>query len=528
MRLSFLLLLLILLIFTLPSVKHTSVKDGSLVFERGTTLQGQPLALKAFSPYPPDVSSEWSRLMLWTEYERKSGIHIDWELVPVNNLIDRRDLVLAGEDLPDFFYASQFTILDLMKYGEAGILIPLEDLIAKEAPNFSRLLEQYPEWRKAITMPDGHIFALPQLFDPSFVSLLAAQKLWIKRDWLERLGVSFPQDIEQFRNLLKLIKTTDLNENGVLDETPFLFQEISTLVNYLRGAWGLGNRGSTHLYVDIEPLTNELRFIPADPKYKELLQYIHSLYAEGLIGKEVFSLSNNEFVLKAEQGKLGAFIGVGPTAFNGKGYEGSEVLAGPYGDRLYSLAYPSVVMPGSFAITSHNLHPEETLRWADYFFGDEGNRMFFMGFENITYQTKEDGELAYLDHIVHPSEGMNINQTVGGYLVWPGTAYPGIVRSATFKGAEGTKEAVAAAEKIKPFMPVEIWPQFVYTKDEADQMNALLPNLSSYLYEMQIKFVSGDVPFTEWDEYLRTLDRLGLPHFMELYKRAYERYKHTG
>ena len=53
-------------------------------------------------------------------------------------------------------------IRDRIRYGSQGLLLPLDEYL-DNAPNFSSLLEQYPQIRQAITMPDGHIYSLPFL-----------------------------------------------------------------------------------------------------------------------------------------------------------------------------------------------------------------------------------------------------------------------------------------------------------------------------------------------------------------------------
>jgi putative aldouronate transport system substrate-binding protein len=41
---------------------------------------------------------------------------------------------------------------------------------------------------------------------------------------------------------------------------------------------------------------------------------------------------------------------------------------------------------------------------------------------------------------------------------------------------------------------------------------------------MTTKFIVGDVPFTEWDNYVATLKKMGLDEYMNIYTAAYERF----
>ena len=79
--------------------------------------------------------------MLWEEYEKMSNIHINWTTVQTEVLADKNNLLLAAGNYPEIFFASAFSRTDLIKYGQQGVFIPLNDYIDKYAPNFKKLLE---------------------------------------------------------------------------------------------------------------------------------------------------------------------------------------------------------------------------------------------------------------------------------------------------------------------------------------------------------------------------------------------------
>src|SRR5690625_2753778 len=61
------------------------------------------------------------------------------------------------------------------------------------------------------------------------------------------------------------------------------------------------------------------------------------------------------------------------------------------GDKLFTSVLSPVNSLGHFSITNVNENPEATLRWLDYFWSDEGAKMFFMGLERETYEETDDG-----------------------------------------------------------------------------------------------------------------------------------------
>ena len=76
-----------------------------------------------------------------------------------------------------------------------------------------------------------------------------------------------------------------------------------------------------------------------------------------------------------------------------KEYIGLGALKGPHGDQLYSHVKVPMVHVGAFAITDKNPNPEATIRWMDYFYGDEGAQFYFMGKEGETFTKNADGQL---------------------------------------------------------------------------------------------------------------------------------------
>ncbi len=44
---------------------------------------------------------------------------------------------------------------------------------------------------------------------------------------------------------------------------------------------------------------------------------------------------------------------------------------------------------------------------------------------------------------------------------------------------------------------------------------------------MQDKFITGNEPFSKWDEYVKKIETMGLEDYLEIQESAYERYKNN-
>src|SRR5690625_6304647 len=72
--------------------------------------------------------------------------------------------------------------------------------------------------------------------------------------------MDMPETTEEFYGYLKSVKETDVMGNGQGDEIPFSAMDIDHLFHYLKGSFGIGNRGNSNEYIDIDPDTGEVRF----------------------------------------------------------------------------------------------------------------------------------------------------------------------------------------------------------------------------------------------------------------------------
>jgi len=467
-------------------------------------------------------------LLVYQEYEKMTGIAVEWEMIPTNVLTEKKNLMLVSGEYPHAFHSARLTAQDLMLYGSQGIFIPLNDLIEEHAPNFRRLLEENPDLRRGITMPDGNIYAFPRVFDPEFTSVLAGAKLWINTNWLQELNMENPETLDEFYAFLVAVKENDLNGNGEADEVPLVATGDAYLFHIFRGAFGLGNRGFAHEHVDLDPQTGGLRFIPTSPEYKALLEFLHKIYAEGLLNQDLYTLTSAQLAAKAREGVYGAIITTNPlTGYDTDYYEGALALEGPFGDKLYANVKSALVDIGAFVITDTNPYPAETVRWVDYFYSDEGAKLFFMGIEGLTYQELPDGSLDFTDLIYNHPEGLTMLEAVSRYIPYRNGAYPAIVKEAYFKGSEGQPNAIAAAERLAPYYPEVVWAPFPFNEEENDIMATIGTDIDTYVKEMRAKFVVGQESLDNWDNYVRTLQRMGLDIYMRAYQSAYQRYSNS-
>src|SRR5699024_9556360 len=180
---------------------------------------------------------------------------------------------------------------------------------------------------------------------------------------------------------------------------------------------------------------------------------------------------------------------------------------------------------GAFVITNENEYPASTVRWIDYFYGDEGMKLFFMGVEGETYEETEDGELEFMDHITNSEEGLTFEREAAKYLTFPGGLFPAMATEEYFKGTASEPQSLEASEKLEPdvISDDDIWPTITHTKEENDKLNGFGTDIQKYVAEMKDKFISGQKPFSEWDDYVAEIEKMGLDEYLEIKEKALKR-----
>lgn len=496
----------------------------------GFPIVKQPITLKAMvMKTGSHANYDYAALPIWTEYEKMTGIKIEFEQVMNTQITEKRNLAFASGDLPDIFYRSSIPDADISKYGEQGMLIKLEGMLPQYAPNFKKIVDRLEDVRKGIYTTNGNIFALPSCTDAYTIE--TSRRYFINKKWMDKVGMKMPTTTDDLYNLLKAFKDKDANGNGKQDEIPLTSHSYWGVLDEFKGSFGIGNRGVTHGLVDMDEKTGKLRFTAAAPEYKEFLQYANKLYKEGLIDEEIFTMDTTKLIAKGDQDLVGSFGAINDTLIGSKYISDftpiTAPLKGPNGDMLWPNKRPHLGTSGTFAITNKCKYPEAALRWIDYFYSEEGVRHMYMGTEGKTYRKTADGKYEYMVDEILKNEpaGTVFSQIQPKYFAWPGGYMPTIVLPQYFTVGENFGINVTAADYMKPYYPKEVWSAFQYTSEEREKMTPIQTDLNGYINQMIPQFITGKVSFSEWDSYVDKIKKMGVDEYLKIYTAAYERYK---
>jgi ABC-type glycerol-3-phosphate transport system substrate-binding protein len=464
---------------------------------------------------------------------------------------EKRQIALASGDYPDLFFLipwiDAFTQAEVLKLGQQGIALPLEDLIKENAPNIQKALDSNKTYKEMSTAPDGHIYALPQWADCYHCTY--PDKLWINSAWLKKLGLQTPKTTEDLRKVLQAFKTRDPNGNGKADEIPMTTDpQDSSLIAYLMNAFAYDPVGANNGVRSLLTLDGDKVVTPVtSPQWKEGLKYINSLYKEGLIDQAAFTQNAQALQAQGNNPKAvllgsvpvlwpGIFVQLDSKDGRDKQYDAVPPLTGPEGKSYTGLNYPSST-GYTFMLTNKASKEAQVaaIKMLDYIYTDEGQMITNMGPEGVGWTKPGPGDIA-LDDKVKPlykpkqDAPKNINWgALGQYNNTLAYRNAQVVPADIYTGAglerrlfQATKLYEGHEDKAQWFPQTSVWPD----PSLSGELATLQTNLNSYVNQNQLAFITGSKKIdTEWDAYVKGLESTGMTRYLEIQQQAYDKYK---
>ncbi len=467
------------------------------------------------------------------ESQEKAGVDIDWQVYLDTEWGDKKSVVLANNDLPDAFLGA-LNSTDVNRNKE--LFIPLEDLIAENMPNLSKIFEENPEFKAFATAADGHIWGLPQ---KKANRPKIRYQMFINQVWLDNLGLEMPDTWEEFQNVLKAFKEQDANGNGdPNDEIPFGAGHGSAINAFIlpfqhsgdAGHDAFGTGSDTKFYfMTLED--GQPAFLPTLEGYKEGIRWMSECYQEGLIDQELFTQDDSMKNAKATNDEA-PLVGVAnvwtPDSFFGKWaeqYVAMPALAGPDGQRaVHSMPEMGDCEPETFWITKNCEDPASLLAWIDEFYTDDAAVQLYYGSFGVGSQKNEDGTYT----IITPPDGESADTwawKTSFREAGPKYASDDLNSRITMElDNEGDALKLKLAEDLVQYVIPE-FPQISYTEEELSVLSAYYVDIETYAKTMQAQWITQGGIDEEWDAYLEQLDMMQLGQIMDVVTQAYDRFK---
>jgi putative aldouronate transport system substrate-binding protein len=383
-------------------------------------------------------------------------------------------------------------------------------------------MEKYPSVRVAITAPDGHIYSLPRVCD--FQPGLIGRYPLINLAWLERVGLEPAETSEGFLNMLRAFRDNDANGNGdPTDEVPYsshnpvhAFRGISGMfdVDY-QVSYDVGSLGRYPMKIE----NGKLRIQLTDPGMRDALEYYTTMYQEKLLDQEIFIHAKKDYFAKLAAGRVGftpLFQPKNAGKYAGE-YDAMYPPSGPGGVRKWNFGNPFLTNTNSFSITHVNRYPEATMRWVDYFYGDEGGlQMYLVRPEEFTTRDA-DGNYVFKKEVFEAE--MGFTRFMGSHTIYPGGSEPTYANAVNYRPMM-VGPMLDYIKKVEDYLPSEVVVLPIRSQEDQERELEIRSQMDTYILEMWANFATGEVSFDDWDKWVSTLEKMGLRELEAILQRA--------
>lgn len=351
------------------------------VFDRGTA---------GGTPVDDNFYTQW----IQENFGDPRNITIEWVVIPRSEEVAKLNILMASGEAPDICFTYDQSVVS--NFVAQGGLYELTDLVDQYGSHIKEFL--------------GDDIINAGRYDGGLYTIcarrvvLAQQGMFIREDWLEKLGLEMPTTKEEFLNVLRAFRDNDMDGDG----------DPSNEIPYAMGSDLTGHSDlKISFFDDLSDRTLACNAWPALPGYKDYALFLNQMYNEGLISPD-FALDKTDALFNdVTAGKAGGYtynydhpIRVSPGILSAlQTYEPDAKLTAlncfesvTDASKHYHSMYAADGLCNFIPIYSQ--HPEAAMMYLDWLC--EFDTIYFLqnGVEGITYTLNEDG----IPVVVNPDE----------------------------------------------------------------------------------------------------------------------------
>lgn len=495
------------------------------------------------------LSSGYEKNEVLNKMQEDAGIRIDWNCMS-DSIAEQVNVRIAGGDLPDAFMGVGFNNYDLTNYGEDGTLIDLTPYITEEyMPNLTKILEEHPEIRTAITMSDGCIYGLPAGekmgtaaigSEEDYNIYTIPQFSMINKAWLDDLGLEVPTTLDELHDALEAFQENDMsakyygNDPGTTIPMSTGFDQWCWGQNIFYAGFGFTNWPNDVINDLVVDQDGTAEFVCADEKYRDAVTYFHDWYEEGLMDPEMFSQEDTQLIAKCSQGYVGVSTWWYIDELMGEyadDYVFLPILDGPDGTHNVTVRSGGATNSGNLSITNACESPINLLKFYDQWYVPEN--VMQMQYGPIgTYFTEQDENGVWQSITDEESKekfGKSAGELKGEYEIYGPKLLLSDYYNTVFQLEDRAQERLQDLNDFwmpyvddKSTYPIDC----VYTEEELDIIDQYKTDFESTVSEQEgLWLKEGGPSDKEWESYITTLkESCGMDELLKVYQDAYDRY----
>ncbi|MCD0447042.1 extracellular solute-binding protein [Glycomyces sp. A-F 0318] len=472
--------------------------------------------------------------------EDAAGVPVEWEEVSAD-WDQKKSTMLAAGDIPDLIVGTN-AVTDADAVTFTGLFEDLSDDM-DALPNVQAMFEAVPETELMATRPDGEVFSLPSYrrFWPQ-----TATRQYVNQQWLDNLGLEQPTTWDELHEVLLAFKDEDANGNGDPDdeipvdwspagETGFGYFQPTVFL----GSLGLPttNGGGSGYFVEDGRVGNFL----TDPRYMELVSFLHDLYADGLVSQEVMTqdYSTYQSVGRGDGDTAKVGFSWGWTASDRFGpqiadqYAPIAPLAADASMSAADLAwtYDSYSLNyglNTITMSAQSEKKDAALKVIDAFYDQDLSLQALWG--EFGQNIEDLGNGAYT---VLPPADETLDSSSWKWTTTLADNSPGWIRddievTLPVDIQEAVEDEAPLTDALANIDPAtDIWPGELIKMgaEDSSRLSLLHTDLLGQAMQRWATWITEGGVESEWDSYVEEMEGLGLTEAVEIHQRYYDEYR---
>ena len=454
--------------------------------------------------------------------EEITNVHIEW-IVPANGSEETAyQLLFTSDEMPDIVMQSRSPYLVYRNGQDAaiddGYFVDLNDYLDC-MPNYLAFLETQPSYKSMVVTDTGKREAIYQSF---YRPCETESGIVIRKDLLDKAGLPLPVTYDDWHTVLTAFK-----EMGVYAPL-YLMNNGATTYN----EWSAGFGVAQGFYNE----DGTVKFGAIQDSWKQYLMLMNQWYAEGLLDPDFMARTgtrtdkDTELLYSDNIGTWYDWTTRCDANYVQRGAQNPEFLAlGVMPPKMNAgdvthLRSNDICTSARYSVSATCEHPEIAVRWLDLFFcwdiaqdanyGMDDGRSFNYGEDGKRYL---NSEFRY-----NNPEGVSSSAFFAKY----GFKDPPL-RIQDFQQDIFLPLQRASMENWTDPTALDDWDMptnLTMTADEANTYNMVMADVTTYVNENAVQFITGAKSFDEWDAYVETIRGMGIDEVTTIEQAALDRY----
>ncbi len=489
--------------------------------------------------YPVGTEENPNNRTIFKRLEEDTNVHVEWTAISSDQWGDKISLNMSNAStLTDMVFNAGFGDNDLIRYADQGVIVPVEEYIDNNMPNLKAVFDKYPEYRTMCEDEDGHIWALPWIeqlgSEKTAIQTVGNNMTFINQKWLDFLGLETPTTVDEFEQVLLAFKdhASELQKEFGIDGDIIPMscivndQDPNLLTNGFGDGIGDVDMGQ-HIAV-----TDDKKVIctATTDGFRKGTEWLHKLYAEGLIDPECFTQDWATYVAKGKSHRYGVCFSWDVANIDNitdyvplKALKADTVNVTPQNG-----SFTSGFDRGRCVITSVCKNPAFVCAWLDKMydpFQSPQNNWGTYGedddFDIFELGENADGEKMLKHAPLADASPVEVREAecVGGPLA--------ILDEYYGKYVTCPDDAQYRLDWIKDYYTDDMHGKYVYPRvfmnsEDTEKLSGIQADLVSYLNSSKAEFIRDGITDDSWNAYLKQVDDYGVAEYLDIYQKYFD------